>query len=99
MSNIINELYAVINDRKLNTSTDSYTSYLFTKGKDKILKKMGEEPIEVIIAAKGEDKNEQVEEFSDLIYHMLVLMNELDISVDDMSKSLEKRRSKIGNVI
>ncbi|WP_297435695.1 phosphoribosyl-ATP diphosphatase [uncultured Clostridium sp.] len=98
MSNIINELYGVINDRKVNKVADSYTSYLFTKGKDKILKKMGEEAIEVIIAAKSDDKNEQVEEFSDLIYHMLVLMNELDISVDDISQSLEKRRSKIGNL-
>lgn len=98
MSNVINELYDVITDRKTNKTNDSYTSYLFTKGRDKILKKFGEESIEVIIAAKNDNKIEQIEEFSDLIYHMLVLMNDLDISVEDIEKSLNNRRAKIGNL-
>lgn len=98
MNDIINELYDVITERKYGKDNSSYTSYLFEKGRDKILKKLGEEATEVIIAAKNDDKIEQIEEFSDLIYHMLVLMNDLDISVEDIKYSLEKRRLKVGNL-
>ena len=69
----------------------SYTSYLFDKGLEKILKKVGEESTEVIIAGAKRDKEETIFEISDLAYHVLVLMIELGISVTDITKELEKR--------
>ena len=69
----------------------SYTTYLFEKGMDKILKKVGEECTEVIIAAKAEDRAETVYEISDLVYHVLVLMIEQGIEVDDIIKELASR--------
>lgn len=98
MDNIIKELYAVIEDRKENRDEKSYTSYLFNKGVDKILKKLGEECTEVIISAKNNYKEEQILEMGDLIYHFLVTMVELGISVEDIEKELKSRRSKIGNL-
>lgn len=78
-------------DRKLHPKQGSYTSYLFDKGLEKILKKVGEESTEVIIAAAKQDKAETVYEIGDLAYHVLVLMTALDISVSDVIKELEKR--------
>ena len=98
MENIINELYEVIKDRKENRDESSYTSYLFNNGIDKILKKLGEECTEVIISAKNNNKEEQVLEIGDLIYHLLVTMAELDISIEDVEKELNKRRKKINNL-
>ena len=69
----------------------SYTSYLFEKGLDKILKKVGEESTEVIVAAKGGDKKETVYEIADLAYHVMVLMTEMGISVEDIRKELASR--------
>ena len=69
----------------------SYTTYLFQKGIDKILKKVGEENTEVIIAAKAEDKKETIYEIADLAYHLLVLMVEMGISVEDVHKELASR--------
>lgn len=69
----------------------SYTTYLFEKGMDKILKKIGEESTEVIIAAKAGDKEETVYEIADLMYHVMVLMVEMGISVDDVMGELESR--------
>lgn len=94
---IINELYEVINDRKANPVKDSYTNYLFDKGMDKILKKVGEECTEVIIGCKNKDKNEVINEISDLTYHILVMMAAMDIRTIDVFNSLEERRKKIGN--
>ena len=74
MSDAINELYDVIEDRMENPIEGSYTNYLFEKGLDKILKKVGEESSETIIAAKNNSKEELVLEMSDLTYHLLVLM-------------------------
>ena len=69
----------------------SYTTYLFEKGIDKILKKIGEESTEVIVAAKGNDKAETIYELADLMYHSLVLMVEMGISVDDVYSELASR--------
>lgn len=77
--------------RKLERKEGSYTSYLFDKGIDKILKKVGEEATEVIIGAKGNDKRETIYEIADLTYHILVLMIEMDISLDDIRNELASR--------
>ena len=90
-------LYKVILDRKNNFSEGSYTNYLFEKGLDKILKKVGEECTEVVIASKNDNKEEQICEICDLAYHLLVLMAELGISMDEIKVELGKRREKINN--
>lgn len=84
-------LYKMLLDRKLNKKEGSYTTYLFEKGIDKILKKVGEECTEVIIGAKGGDKEETVFEIADLLYHITVMMIEMGISLDDVTKELAKR--------
>ena len=88
---IFQDVYDVIADRKIHPKEGSYTNYLFDKGIDKILKKVGEESTEVIIAGSKRDKEETVYEISDLAYHVMVLMIELGISVEDITKELEKR--------
>lgn len=98
MENIINDLYEVIEKRKLENNEGSYTNYLFKKGKEKILKKVGEECTEVIIASmKKNNKEEQVNEMCDLTYHLLVLLNELNIPLEDVCMELKNRRNKINN--
>lgn len=87
----LDSLYELIKGRKTNKQDGSYTTYLFEKGIDKILKKVGEESTEVIIAAKAEDKKETIYEIADLAYHVLVLMAEAEISVDDIRKELASR--------
>ncbi len=88
---IINSLYALILERKHHPIECSYTNYLFEKGLDKILKKVGEETAEVIIAAKNVAKEEMIYEISDLIYHLLVLIVEKDCSLNDIYEELSKR--------
>ena len=84
-------LMALIEGRKTEKKEGSYTTYLFEKGLDKILKKVGEESTEVIIAAKAEDKKETIYEIADLVYHVMVLMIEAGISTDDILKELASR--------
>lgn len=84
-------LMELIRGRKTNPQDGSYTTYLFNKGLDKILKKVGEESTEVIIAAKAEDKRETVYEIADLAYHIMVLMVETGISLDDIRDELASR--------
>ena len=84
-------LHLIIKDRKINKKPGSYTNYLFEKGVDKILKKLGEEAIEVIIAGKAGDKKETVYELADLTYHAMVLMAEMGITPDDVIKELASR--------
>ena len=84
-------LYQLLQGRKRNLPEGSYTTYLFQKGLDKILKKVGEESTEVIIAGKAEDKAETIYEIADLTYHILVLMVQLGISVEDIRKELAGR--------
>ncbi len=90
--NIIEELFAVIEDRKANPVEGSYTNYLFDKGVDKISKKIGEEAVETAIAAAHNDKAETVNEIADLVYHLLVLMGKMDISLEDVETELKSRR-------
>ncbi len=84
-------LYNVIAGRKLNPKEGSYTTYLFNKGIDKILKKVGEECTEVIIAGKAADKEETIFEIADLTYHLMVLMVEAGITLDDVVAQLASR--------
>ena len=84
-------LYELLQGRKENLPEGSYTTYLFQKGLDKILKKVGEECTEVIIAGKAQDKRETVYEIADLAYHVLVLMVEMGISVEDIRTELASR--------
>lgn len=87
----LNALYELITGRKTDAKDGSYTSYLFQKGIDKILKKVGEESTEVIIAAKAGDRAETVYEIADLAYHVMVMMVEMGISVDDIYNELASR--------
>ena len=84
-------LMELIRGRKTEKKEGSYTTYLFEKGLDKILKKVGEESTEVIIAGKAEDKRETVYEIADLAYHVMVLMVEMGISLEDIHKELASR--------
>jgi len=86
------EVYNIIKDRKENPKEGSYTNYLFDKGLDKILKKIGEEASEVIIGAKNNNIEETRYEISDLLYHIMVLMVQQGLTWDDISTELEKRR-------
>ncbi|WP_207740727.1 bifunctional phosphoribosyl-AMP cyclohydrolase/phosphoribosyl-ATP diphosphatase HisIE [Alkalibacter mobilis] len=89
--NMLYKLYEIIMDRKKNPKEGSYTQYLFEKGVDKILKKVGEESAETIIAAKNDSKEELVYEASDLLYHLTVLLVECGVTMDDIMKELENR--------
>ena len=82
---------AVVMDRKEHPEEGSYTNYLFDKGEDKILKKVGEECTEIVIAAKNPDKEEIKYEISDFLYHMMVLMVEKGVSWEEITKELVKR--------
>ena len=84
-------LMKVIEGRKIDKKEGSYTTYLFEKGTDKILKKVGEECTEVIIAGKADDKAETIYEISDLVYHVMVLMIQMGISIDDIKNELASR--------
>ncbi len=95
---VLQDLYGVIQDRKANPQEGSYTCYLFEKGLDKILKKVGEECAETIIAAKNGEREETVGEISDLIYHVLVMMADQNIPLDAVLEELNRRSQKIGNL-
>lgn len=94
----LKELSRVVAHRKACPEEGSYTCYLFEKGLDKILKKCGEECTEVVIAAKGEDKEELANEICDLLYHLVVLMEEKGVSFDKVEDILSQRALKIGNL-
>lgn len=84
-------LMELIKGRKIEKKEGSYTTYLFEKGIDKILKKVGEESTEVIIAAKADDKKDTIYEIADLAYHVMVLMTQMGISLDDIKNELASR--------
>lgn len=90
---ILQQVYETILDRKKNHKEGSYTNYLFEKGLDKILKKVGEEATEVIIGAKNEGKDEVRYEIADLLYHLMVLMAEKQLAWDEVFQELEKRQA------
>ena len=88
---ILKELYSVITDRKENPTEGSYTNYLFDKGTDKISKKLGEEAVEVVIAASQRDRKATIQEIADLEYHLLMV--DRGITLDDVEAELRSRRS------
>ncbi|MBV0902574.1 phosphoribosyl-ATP diphosphatase [Haloarcula salina] len=91
---VIDDLFAVIEDRKANLPTDSYTTSLFTheKGENAVLEKLGEETTELILAAKDDDREELAHESADIVYHLLVLLAMKDMDVDDLRAELAERR-------
>lgn len=98
MNDTLKNLYTVVEDRKANPQEGSYTCYLFDKGLDKILKKVGEECAETIIAAKNGAQEETVGEISDLIYHLTVMMVQSGIPLEAVMTELDARSAKIGNL-
>lgn len=92
MSDQIQELFTLIQNRKTNPQVGSYTNKLFDDGEDEIVKKIGEEAIEIILAAKGQGNQRIVEESADLIYHLLVLLAARDLTWDDIKAELTQRQ-------
>ena len=92
MPDILIDLYATIVDRQQNPTTGSYTSSLFAAGEDELVKKVGEEAIEVIVAAKGQSDQRLVEETADLLYHLWVLLAWRGVTPEQVMAELEKRR-------
>lgn len=93
VGSFLDQLYRLIQSRERERPSGSYTSYLFGEGIDKILKKLGEESAETIIAAKNEDRGRLVSEVSDLVYHLLVLLVERGVTLADVEQELMQRRS------
>ncbi|MBA3074074.1 MAG: phosphoribosyl-ATP diphosphatase [Anaerolineae bacterium] len=89
---MIEELFATIKERQQSNPEGSYTASLFAKGEDEILKKVGEESVEVILAAKGQGNERLIEEISDLTYHVLVLLASRGLTPADIAAELEKRK-------
>ena len=96
--NSFEQMEAVIAQRRAEPQEKSYTCYLFDKGLDKILKKVGEECAETIIAAKNGDKEELVGEINDVFYHLMVMMNECGVTMANVCAEMDKRAQKIGNL-
>jgi phosphoribosyl-ATP pyrophosphohydrolase len=88
---MLDDLFTIIQDRQTHPTEDSYTARLFSGGQDVILKKLGEEAMEVILAAKGQGNQRVVEEVSDLFYHTLVLLAACGLSLDDVEAELRRR--------
>jgi phosphoribosyl-ATP pyrophosphohydrolase len=88
---MLNELFEIIEDRKLHPTPDSYTAKLFADGEDRILQKVGEESVEVILATKGQGDKRLVEEVSDLFYHTLVLLSSKGLTLADVEAELRRR--------
>lgn len=93
LGQMIDELYEVVQERKNTHKDGSYTNYLFERGIDKMCKKIGEESTEVVIAAKNGSRDEFIYEASDLIFHLIVLMGEMDVTPDAIYQELKKRRN------
>jgi phosphoribosyl-ATP pyrophosphohydrolase len=94
MTDILDELYSTIIDRKQNPKPGSYTTSLFTAGEDEIVKKVGEEAIEVIIAVKGQTDQRLIEEAADLLYHLWVALAWRGVTPEQVMLELEKRHRK-----
>src|SRR5216684_8202143 len=94
LGEVLNDLYALVESRKRDRPEGSYTTYLFDQGLDKILKKVGEESSETIIAAKNKDPEALAGEVSDLLYHLLVLMVERGVTLEQVREELTRRRQK-----
>jgi len=91
---VIDDVFAVIEDRKTNLPEDSYTTSLFTheKGENAVLEKLGEETTELILAAKDDDREELAHESADIVYHLLVLLSMKEMDLDDLRAELAQRR-------
>ena len=92
--NFLNDLFSLIKSRKTELPENSYTTKLFESGTNRIIQKVGEEAIETVIAAKNQDREEIINETSDLIYHLFVMLAEQDIEFSDIAENLEKRHKK-----
>ncbi|MCA9950592.1 MAG: phosphoribosyl-ATP diphosphatase [Anaerolineales bacterium] len=92
MNDVIQELFKTLQDRKSNPIPNSYTAQLLAQGEDEIVKKIGEEAVEVILAAKGQGDQRVVEETADLVYHLLVLLVAREQTWDDVLAELNLRR-------
>ncbi|KPK11604.1 MAG: phosphoribosyl-ATP pyrophosphatase [Anaerolineae bacterium SG8_19] len=90
---MIDKLFEIIEDRRFNPRSGSYTSLLFTEGEDVILKKVGEEAMEVILAAKAQGDERLVQELADLFYHSLVLLSCRGLSLEDLKEELRRRHN------
>ena len=88
---MLDELFEIIEDRKANPTKGSYTAELLSEGEDRILQKVGEETVEVILAAKGQGNQRLIEEAADLFYHILVLLAAKDLTLGDVEAELRKR--------
>lgn len=95
---MLETIYKEALDRKENPKEGSYTNYLFDKGLDKILKKVGEEATEVVIAAKNADKDEIANETADVLYHLAVMLVETGVTTEDIETVLKARQGKKSNV-
>lgn len=91
MTDFIDTLFATIQDRKINPKPGSYTNSLFDAGEDEIVKKVGEEAVEIILAVKGQGNERIIEETADLIYHLLVMLAAQNLTWDHVRAELEKR--------
>ena len=91
MNDIFDTLFAVLQERKANPKPGSYTNNLLDAGEDEIVKKIGEEAVEIILAAKGQGNERLVEETADLLYHLLVLLVYRGLTLDDIRAELERR--------
>ena len=88
---MLDQLEAIIRDRRSNPAAGSYTSRLFDEGREKIAQKVGEEAVEVLVAALSQSRDAQLDELADLLYHLLVLMVDCDVSLDDVRQRLRER--------
>jgi phosphoribosyl-ATP pyrophosphohydrolase len=88
---MLDELFAIIEERKANPTDNSYTAKLFSEGEDRILQKVGEEAVEVLIAAKGQEKQRLIEETADLFYHTFVMLAAKGLTFEDVKNELRKR--------
>lgn len=94
MSDFLQQLEAILQDRKANPSPNSYTTQLLTQGEDEIVKKIGEEAVEVVVAVKGQGHQRVIEESADLVYHLLVLLVQQGLSWNDILAELERRHKR-----
>lgn len=94
MHDMLDTLEAIIRDRRCNPAEGSYTARLLEDGRNKIAQKVGEEAVEVVIAALNEGREEQIDELADLFYHTLVLMTDLDLTLDDVRQRLRERHQR-----
>jgi phosphoribosyl-ATP pyrophosphohydrolase len=94
MDDVLEDLFAIIEDRKETLPEDSYTASLFTheKGENEVLEKLGEETTELVLAAKDDDREEIAHESADIVYHLLVLLAMKDMDLSDLEAELEARR-------